>query len=291
MPTDSIAKGSAVEAVQPPLPSAHAARAALPWVAPKYRVLLAQVLVVLVLIGLWQLGTSTGILDPSVFGSPAAVAQTFGTWYRNGLLVSDALGTLGTSLAGFAIGSVAGIIVAFLLSLTRLGRNLLAPLVFLGYSAPRLALLPMLIIWLGIGIQATVVLAILVSFMDAFFPAYQGAISVDQELLSVTAMMRGSRLQVLRTVRFPSALSWVALSFSVAIPQSFGAVVFAQVFAGTSGLGYLLSTAADNFNGTQLIAGTLLVAVMAIAINWIVGRIVGHYLHWQVDGTKREATA
>lgn len=251
--------------------------------AARHKAGLAQVAVVVVLLVFWQVGSMAGFLDHQVFGSPASVWRQLADWYDSGLLLSGALSTLGTALLGFAIGSVAGVLLAFLLSLTRVGRNLLAPLVFLGYSAPRLAFLPMLIIWLGIGIQATVVLAVLVAFMDAFFPAYEGAIGVDSELLSITAIMRGSRLQVLRTVRFPASLAWVALGFSVAIPQSFGAVVFAQLFAGTSGLGYLLKTAADDFNGAGLIGGTLVVAAMAILINWIVGAIVGHYLKWQAN--------
>lgn len=253
--------------------------------AVRHKAGLAQFAVIVVLVAFWQVGASVGFLDHQVFGSPESVWQQLSAWYGSGLLLSGALSTLGTSLLGFAIGSMAAVIVAFLLSLTRIGRTLLAPLVFLGYSAPRLAFLPMLIIWLGIGIQATVVLAVLVAFMDAFFPAYEGAIGVDSELLSVTAMMGGSRFQVLRTVRFPASLAWVALGFSVAIPQSFGAVVFAQLFAGTSGLGYLLKTSADDFNGAGLIGGTLVVAAMAILINWIVGAIVGRYLKWQTNET------
>jgi NitT/TauT family transport system permease protein len=292
MQTDNVSDGATPDRVGRRTAPSSGGRgvSALTSIWTQHRTHLAQIVVIAVFLAAWQWGSGR-LMDREAFSNPTSVWTRLVDWYRSGLLVHESLTTLGTALLGFAIGSVAGTILAFLLSLTGVGRNLLAPLVFLGYSAPRLAFLPMLIIWLGIGIQATVVLAVLVAFMDAFFPAYEGAISVDGELLSITAMMRGSKLQVLRTVRFPASLAWVALGFSVAIPQSFGAVVFAQLFAGTSGLGYLLRNAANNFDGTSLIAGTVLVAAMAILINWIVGGIVGHYLKWQIDLSTRDRDA
>lgn len=263
------------------------------WVGPRLlghrsRVVAAQIALLGLLVLFWQLGSGDprhgALLDELFFGKPSMVFSRLLHWSRDGVML-DAIGaTLKGSFIGFGIGSVSGVVVAFVLAGTAIGRTIFAPLIFLSYSIPRLAFIPMIVIWFGVGLKATVVLAIFVTFLYTFFAAYEGARDVDPELIAVTRLMRGSRWQIARVVTIPSALVWVALGLRIAVPQAFGAVIFAEIFAGHSGLGFLMRDSAFTSDPNGLIAATLVVAALAILLSWIVQSANRRLMRWRVAG-------
>jgi sulfonate transport system permease protein len=244
-----------------------------------------QVLIIALIFLLWQSVSGNpqngSPVNEFLFGKPSDIWQRFVEGIQDGSLPAAIGVTLEEALIGLAIGAGAGIVLAFALSLTWFGRRVLAPMVFALYAVPRFVLAPYFIFVFGLGLWSKVALVGAVSFFYAFMSTFQGALSVDAELDAVARMMQASRFQLVRTVNFPSAMIWVALSLKQATPNAFQAAIVAELLASNAGLGLVMSSSENRFDINGVLVGTLVTTALAILIYGLVQLATRPLLQWR----------
>lgn len=244
-----------------------------------------QVLIIALIFLVWQSVSGNpqngSPVNEFLFGKPSDIWQRFVEGIQDGSLPAAIGVTLEEALIGLAIGAGAGIVLAFVLSLTWFGRRVLAPMVFALYAVPRFVLAPYFIFVFGLGLWSKVALVGAVSFFYAFMSTFQGALSVDAELDAVARMMQASRFQLVRTVNFPSAMIWVALSLKQATPNAFQAAIVAELLASNAGLGLVMSSSENRFDINGVLVGTLVTTALAILIYGLVQLATRPLLQWR----------
>jgi NitT/TauT family transport system permease protein len=254
-----------------------------------WQVLLAQAAIVGCLLLLWQVSAGQprqgAVVDELFVGKPSLMWQQTATWLLDGTLMSNAWVTVQEAVFGFALGSACGVVIGLIFGATQVGRTVFAPLVFVAYSVPRLALAPLFILWFGIGMESKVALVTIIVFFYVFFNAYEGAKQVDEALTAVCRMMKASPLQILVKVTLPSALMWVAVGLKVSLPHAFGGAIVGEIIAGRMGLGVLMSRSSHALDANGLFSAALVTGVLVVVLNTLVARGIGLGQHWRQAGT------
>jgi sulfonate transport system permease protein len=217
----------------------------------------------------WQL-VAGNLISTFYLPRPSDVMLELNGWVKDGSLVTHILATLIPAAEGFLIGSVLALLLGYSLAMAKFAAATLEPYIAAMYGVPIIAVIPLLILWFGIGQQLAVASAVLVTFFQMFYNAYFGIRDVSQALVDQVAIAGGSRWDIAIRVRLPSALVWVVAATKVAVPHAIVAVVVTEFLAGGHGLGFLLSSNANQFNS----AGTFAAVVVLGAITFIADRLM-----------------
>ncbi len=233
-----------------------------------------RVLLLVVIIGGWELGARVGIIDPFFWGQPSGIWAQLVTWVRDGTaqgpLWEQILVTLEEAVLGFAIGVVLGVIFGVVLGTNRFLSDVLAPYIKAFNSIPRVALAPIFAIGFGLGMQSKVALAVVLVFFIVFFNAFQGVREVDRSLLANARILGAGRRRVATDVIIPSALTWIIASMHVSFSFALVGAVVGEFIGGIQGLGLMVQTAGANFNNNGVFAALLILAVVALAAEALV---------------------
>jgi NitT/TauT family transport system permease protein len=176
-------------------------------------VLSLQALVLVTVLGGWELLARTQTIDPFFYGEPSGIARRIWNWQTNGTIVGplwqQAWVTIEEALLGFAIGVVLGVSFGVLLGRVRLLADVFGSYIKAANSIPRIVLGAIFILWFGLGMESKVALAVVLVFFVVFFNAFQGVREVDRLLLSNARVLGAGRLQITTQVVLPSALTWI----------------------------------------------------------------------------------
>ena len=245
----------------------------------------AQLGVLLVLLGSWQLGVETKHVSVFYFGSPAGTWRELYSWIRHGTvqgsLWQQAWVTLQETLAGFVVGSALGILCGMLL-----GRvNWLARVfnVYVGTlnAVPRIVLGSVFIIWFGLGMGSKIALSVVLVFFSVFFNTFQGAREVDLRLIANAHVLGARRASVFLHVVLPSTFSWIIASLRVAFGLAITGAVVGEIIGATQGLGLLIQQAQGNFDPDGVYAGLVVTTVIAVAFEALITLLERRLLRWQ----------
>lgn len=234
------------------------------------KILASQVALLVVLIVAWELASGP-VINEFFFSNPSEIADTLWTWTREGVLWDNARPTLVAAVLGFLIGGSAAVVVGYTLAQSRYLSRVLDPFITALYGTPKQALVPVLVLILGIGQPLQVTVSALITFFLMFYNVFAGVSEVSQHLVDQVRIMGGSRVDLARYVKFPSAMVWVVAGLKLSVPQALVGVVVAEMIAGNAGLGYLLMLNSGQFNA----AGTWAALLVLIGFVFIVNRLVG----------------
>ncbi len=257
-------------------------------------VLLAlQVLVAVVILGLWHLGATLKIpagvlgpkafypLDPFFFSTPLAVFErTWRDFYTGVIWYHLGITLLETALA-FAIGAGAGVVVGFWFARQQYVAAVFDPYVKMANALPRVVLAPIFALWLGLGIWSKVALGVSLVFFIVFFNVYQGVKEVSPTVLANARMLGMSERQLLRHVYWPSALTWVFSSLHISVGFALVGAVVGEYLGSAAGLGYRIHQAEGVFDVTGVFSGMLVLAVFVIVIDTAVTLIENRLTVWR----------
>ncbi|KAB1645099.1 ABC transporter permease [Gulosibacter chungangensis] len=228
-----------------------------------------QIALVLALLGIWEL--VSGTLVPEILLSrPSKVLPLFWQWIIDGTLLTNAASTFSGALWGLLIGGLAGIIVGAILGQSKILADIFEPFITALYTMPKHALIPLFIMWVGIGSMLGIVTSAVIVFFLVFFNTFFGMKDVRQSLIDSVRIMGGSPWDVMFRVRLPSALIWVVAALKLAVPQAVVGVVVAEMLAGDSGLGYLVAHNAGMFNS----AGTFSALIALLIAGYLIDRLM-----------------
>src|SRR5579875_1777137 len=183
---------------------------------PRWMIITARLVTLVIVFGGWQLFTQLKIVDPFFFGRPSGIVAKLGDWVTHG----TAYGSLWLQLwitvkeaaLGFMYGVIAGIFFGVLLGQVRFLSDVLSPYIKVLNAVPRIVLGSIFVVWLGLGTTSKVALAAVLVFFVVFFNAFQGVREVSPQLVAHVRVLGASRWDVVRHVILPSALSWIIAS-------------------------------------------------------------------------------
>lgn len=241
-----------------------------------------RLLVLVLIIGLWEL-LSGRVIDDFFISSPSKIVVEWWGWAVDGTLWYNAYSTLLSAVIGFVLGSVAALIIGYALGVSARLADVFEPYITAIYSLPRVALIPLFVIWLGIGRQLQFAVCGIVVFFLMFFNTYFGIRDVSRSLIDSMRIMGASRLDVATKVRLPSALVWVVAGLKLSVPESLVAVVVTEMLASNRGLGHLVSLNSGQFNTTGTFAALFTLLIIGIVIDRLVGLVTRRALVWKND--------
>ncbi len=244
-----------------------------------------RVILLVVLIGGWELGTRAGIIDPFFWGQPSGIFKQIVTWVTDGTaqgpLWEQIAVTLEEAILGFAIGVVLGVIFGVVLGRNRFLADVLSPYIKAANSIPRVVLGPIFVIGLGLGIQSKVALAVVLVFFIVFFNAFQGVREVDRNLIANAQILGASQRQLSTAVIIPSALSWIFASLHTSFSFALVGAVVGEFLGSTQGIGLLIQTAGATFNANGVFAAMVILAAVALISEALVTALENRLIRWR----------
>ncbi len=235
---------------------------------------------------LWQLIVTVFNIAEFIFPSPWQIALQFIEF--KGALIEAAWKTFWVTMLGFAISIVVGVMLGFLIGSSRLAYTALYPLMVAFNAVPKAAVVPILVVWFGIGLGPGVITAFLISFFPITVNIATGLATLEPELEDVLRVLGAKRWDVLIKVGLPRSMPYFYGSLKIAITLAFVGTVLAEMTAGDSGIGYLMQTAGSQQRMPLAFAGLVTIGAMAMAMyelfSWVEKRTTG----WAHRGSQGE---
>ncbi|MFJ7147692.1 ABC transporter permease [Streptomyces sp. NPDC100445] len=235
----------------------------------------------LVVLALWAGASAAGQLDPGAIPAPWTVLRTGAHLWTDGTLPTDVLTSLERAAYGFAIGLTAGVLLALASGLSRTGEALIDGTVQLNRAIPTLGLIPLFILWLGIGETFKIAIIAIVVYVPIYLNTHAALSGIDSRFVELAEVQGLSRLAFVRQVVVPGALPGFFVGLRLGVTGSWlGLVVLEQINA-TSGLGYLMFQA-QNYGQTDVIlVGLLIYGVFGLVSDSVVRLIERRVLSWR----------
>lgn len=236
------------------------------------------VLVILGMFVLWEIAGLVFKIDEFVLPRPTVILAALLKWQH--AIWPNAWQTLFTTLIGFGLAIIAGMILGLLIGYFKWIYNALYPLLVGFNSVPKAALVPVLVIWFGIGTIPAILTAFLISFFPIVVNVATGLATLEPELQDVLRSLGASRVEIFTKVGFPRALPYFFGSLKVAATLAFVGAVIAELGASNAGIGYLMVNASARFEVPLVFAGLFVVAAMGIGLYAIFAVLERRFTAW-----------
>jgi NitT/TauT family transport system permease protein len=233
-----------------------------------------------VVLGTWELASGR-LVSPFWVSSPSKVSLALVDMAQSGALPSAIFATVSVAAAGFLLGTLIGVGLGVLFGVNRVIARVLDPYLAGLFSLPRVALVPLFILWCGLGFEMKTIFTALLVFFPIFSNTMAGVRNVDPDLIDVILVMGASRSDTLLKVLVPSALAWVFAGLRISAPFALIGAVLAEMFSSSQGLGYLISNTANQFDTAGLFAILFVTTVLGLCLDRLVLAVERHALRWQ----------
>src|ERR1700716_3630144 len=241
---------------------------------------------VAVLLGVWEFFGRD--VNP-VFGSfPSAIALAFVELVRTGQLGGALYESLRPFVVGYGLAIVAGVPLGLVIGRYRVLEAALGIYVTAGYAMPLVALVPLLILWLGLGFAVKVAVVFLMSVFPICINTWLGVTAVPKTLIEVGKSFVAPDSVILRRIILPATLPYILAGVTLAVGRAVVAMVIAEFFTSISGLGAIIQTSANNFDTATTFVPIIIIMLMAVSLNFFVGAIERWVAPWQAEIAGRD---
>jgi NitT/TauT family transport system permease protein len=238
---------------------------------------------VFVVIAIWQAFWSAGKISPLFLSGPSAIAVQFWDTLRHGTLLADMAYSGRNFILGLALAAVAGVVLGVIIGWYRRIRFLFDPFLNALYATPRIAMIPMIIIWFGIGMWSKVFIV----FMSAFFPILVNTVggmrTIDADLLRAARAFCASDWQIFKTVAIPGSVPFILTGLRQGVALGLIGVVVGEMFGGSQGIGFMVMYGGQTFATDTLFVGVILIAFAGIVLTSIAERLERRFSRWRPD--------
>ncbi len=241
-----------------------------------------------VVVGLWQAASSTGILPASKLASPASIAHTA---YSLIATNSPTYGTLQESLlvscerwaVGFSIGITVAVLLAIVTGLSRIGEAAADPILQALRSIPLLGLIPLFIVWFGIGELPKVLFVMLSALFPMYLNTFAGIRGVDSKLGELGHVLGLRKSEMIRHIVLPGALPQALTGLQLSVVASLLALVVGEQINATSGLGFMITQAQQFLDNSVIMVALIVYAILGLLANGAVRLLERKALAWRRD--------
>jgi ABC-type nitrate/sulfonate/bicarbonate transport system permease component len=233
------------------------------------------------LIALWQLATGTGLVSPIFLPSPARVLRALWDLAVTGDLWRHLSASLVRIGYGWVLGTLFGVAAGLMIGLFTLSRAVGLPLVAALFPIPKIALLPLLILWLGIGEGSKVATIALSVFFPTVISTFSGVDSVPRNLIRMAQSFNVPLWRIIAQVLVPGALAGMLAGFRISIAAALLVLVAAEMIGAQYGLGAFLISTGNMMQTDRLMAGVVVVSILGLTMAMVVGFLERRLLRWR----------
>jgi sulfonate transport system permease protein len=229
----------------------------------------------------WQVASWQGLISQQLASSPVQIARAAASLWREGLLGPDLVISLTRAGEGLAIGLAAGTVTATLAGLWRGGEQAFNGLVQILNTIPLLALLPIMVVWFGIGEESKVLLIAMGAGVPIYLNLFAAIRSVDQGLIEMAVAAGAGRLRLIRRLLLPGALPGFLVGLRFALAYSVLGLVAAEQINANSGIGFMISQAQNYDRVDEIYLGLVIYAILGLAADQVVRILERVMLTWR----------
>jgi NitT/TauT family transport system permease protein len=237
---------------------------------------------------LWQLVTTTFSIPDYLLPRPTEVAARIARDWAQ--ILAAAQFTIIEVLIGFTVSVVVGVPLAFGIVLSRTLERIVMPMMVASQAIPKVAIAPILVVWLGFGLLPKVSIAFLIAFFPIVVSTVTGLKSVELDMIDLVRSMGAGTGKIMLRVRAPSALPHMFAGFKVAICLSVVGAIVGEFVGSDTGLGYLLLTATGTLDGTLVWSTLIVLIAIGVTLYMIVVRLERLAIRWHVSVRADETT-
>ncbi len=224
-----------------------------------------------------------------VFGSyPSAIAVAFWELVLSGQLWSALYDSLRPFLLGYGLAIVVGIPVGLIIGRFRTMEAAFGIYITAGYAMPLVALVPLLILWLGLGFAVKVAIVFLMSLFPICINTWLGVTAVPKTLIEVGKSFVAPNHVIVRRIILPATLPYIMAGIRLAVGRAVVAMVIAEFFTTISGLGAVIINSANNFDTATMFVPIIILMLMAVGLNYLIGWVERRVAPWQAEVAGRD---
>ena len=238
------------------------------------------IMVFILTIGIWKGLTSLFHIPPFLLPPPEDVFREYISLLMNGLLLKHTYVTLIETLTGFLAGAAIGMCLGYPLAKSRKLERILSPYIVAAQTAPKIALAPLIVIWLGFGLSSKFFLVALIVFFPIFVNMITGMRSVDRNLLELMKSTGASKFDIFKKIEMPSSLPMLFAGFKTGITLAVIGAVVGEFVGANAGLGYLTIYAAGLMDTSQVFVAILQLTLLGIVLYALVSLIGKKLMPW-----------
>lgn len=242
-------------------------------------IFIGQILIIAALFAAWQ-AASGPLVKPLWISKPTAIFEALAIALGDGSMMHHLETTLMTVTLGYGLGVASGVLAGIALGLSPFLERVLAPLIAGFWSLPKIALLPLFVIFFGIGIASKVALVAIVVFFLVLYSTRDGVRDVDQDLIDTLRVMGATTGEIIFKVLLPSALSWIYTGMRISIIHALTTTVVGELLSSNRGLGFLIARSSAEFETAEVFASVIVLVALSLvisgAVNWIERRSALH---------------
>lgn len=229
--------------------------------------------ILVALIGLWELAAQVGWIDPFITSSPSRVAATIARLLQDGELFTHIGVTLFETVAGFLIGTAAGTLIAAAMWWSPVACRILDPYLVILNALPKIALGPILIVWIGAGIGSIIVMAVLISLVVTIVTVLTGFMDITGEKQLLMRTLGATKLQIFTLVVLPAAVPTMMAALKISVGMSWVGVIVGEYLVSQAGLGYLIVYGGQVFQLDLVMASIVVLCLLAAVMYYGVAAI------------------
>ncbi len=236
----------------------------------KIVVLIIQIGILIFSFGLWELSATLEWVDPFITSSPSRIVLSIVDLYQSGEIWLHLGATLYETVLSFTLATLIGVIVAVMLWWSKTLSEVIEPYLIVLNSLPKVALGPLIIIWVGAGRGAIITMALLISVIITIISAFTGFTSVEKEKIDLLRSMGASKLQILFKLILPQNIPNIISILKINVGLSWVGTIMGEYLVSKEGIGYLLVYGSQVFKLDLVMASTVLLCVLATLMYLIV---------------------
>jgi len=237
----------------------------------------------LTVLAVWEYIWIKQWVSPLFFSGPSAIAKQF--WYlvTEGSLRTDILFSGKNFVLGLTSATVAGVVLGVLIGWYKKIRLILDPLINPLYALPRLAMMPLIIMWFGTNWKSKVFIVFLSSFFPILVNTVAGIRSLDPDLLRAARAFCASDWQIFKTVAVPGSVPFILTGIRQGVALGLIGVVVGEMFGGSEGVGFLVAYGGQTFQTDTVFVGVVIIAVSGLVLTFLTERLERRFSRWRPE--------
>jgi NitT/TauT family transport system permease protein len=235
-----------------------------------------------IVIGVWVLLVQLRVESPLLLPGPVDVFDALRRMFTTGKIWPDLLASGRELLFGYVLAGLTGVFCGLIVGWYRILGLMVDPLVNFFYAIPRIALAPLILIWLGIGVTSKVAIVFLVSVFPVLFTTIGGVRSLESSLVRMSRCFGANDARVFRTVVLPGSVPYILSGLRIASGQALVGVFVAELFGAKHGVGLLMSVAADNFKTAEVFGALFLFATTGVILTGFLRHLERRSSVWRI---------
>jgi NitT/TauT family transport system permease protein len=239
-----------------------------------------RLLFIAALLGLWEFVVVQFAVPAFIMPAPSKIAHALYAGIESGLYATHLYVTVSETLLGFALGCALAFAFGSLIAVSRTVEYYLYPLVVMFQAMPKVALVPIILIWFGLGISSKVVSAALVAFFPLMVNTIVGLRSADEDRVNLLRSLAASRWQIFRMLQLPSALPYLFAGLEIAMIFSLIGAIVAELISAEKGLGMLMQSMSFSMDTAGEFSILVLLAVLGLVLNGLIRLVRRQVLFW-----------